>query len=345
MELVKRLVRWLDRWQQGHPPAAIAYGVLKKFGNDQANQYVVALGWYGFTAIYPLLLVVVTVFGMIGAASLGHGIISTLHRFPVVGSMFNPASPSTLHGSTLGLAIGLLGLVYGATGVTQTALQGFSRAWNIPLVDQPGLVPRLVRSLAGLTIIGGAFVVNAVAATYATSNGHNIGVRIAVIAGMVVLNFILYTASFRVLTPNVVNWRGLLPGAFLAGLGFTLLITVGSGLVQHQLANSSNTYGQFGMVIGLVGFLFLLAKITFYSAELNPVLSRHLWPRSLQNEEPTPADRQVLADVARQWQSRHDERIGVGIGPDAPRQAADDALSQPLAEEAEPPRKPETSSR
>ena len=44
-----------------------------------------------------------------------------------------------------------------------------------------------------------------------------------------------------------------------------------------------------GIVIGLVGFLFLLAKISLYGAELNPVLSRHLWPRSLVRSDPTAA--------------------------------------------------------
>ena len=64
-------------------------------------------------------------------------------------------------------------------------------------------------------------------------------------------------------------------------MGFTLLITVGAGLVQHQLKHSSATYGQFAAVIGLVAFLLLLAKLTLYGAELNPVLARRLWPRAL----------------------------------------------------------------
>lgn len=82
---------------------------------------MVALGWYGFVAIYPLLLVVITIFGFIGAASLGHQIISTLHEFPVVGSQFNPKrSTQSLQGSGIGLAIGLIGLIYSAQGVTQT---------------------------------------------------------------------------------------------------------------------------------------------------------------------------------------------------------------------------------
>jgi hypothetical protein len=122
----------LDGWQRRARWAGVPYAVLKKSGDDNANLLVVALAWYGFTAIFPLLLVVVTVFGFIGAQSIGSGIIRTLHQFPVVGSSFNPASHSALHGSGLGLVIGLIGLLYGAQGVTQTAQQAMATVWNIP---------------------------------------------------------------------------------------------------------------------------------------------------------------------------------------------------------------------
>jgi len=41
-------------------------------------------------------------------------------------------------------------------------------------------------------------------------------------------------------------------------------------------------------VIGVVTYLLLLATLTVYAAELNVVLDRRLWPRSLLRE-PEPA--------------------------------------------------------
>ena len=115
----------------------------------------------------------------------------------------------------------------------------------------------------------------------------------------------------------------------MGSIGFSLLITVGANLVQHQIRHSSATYGQFGIVIGLVGFLFLLAKISLYGAELNPVLARHLWPRALVSTDPTQADDQVLRDITHQNLRRTDQRIGVGFGVDASDEAALDAHSKP----------------
>jgi membrane protein len=286
VKALDRVVDGVDRWQQRTPVVAPAYAVIKKFGDDQANNLVVGLGWYGFTSIYPLLLVVVTIFGFIGAASLGHGIITTLHQFPIIGSEFNPATGSSrLHGNVAGLVIGLLLLVYGAQGVTQTAQQAMASVWDIPKEKLPGFLARLARSVGALVIIGGCFVVNAALGSWATGGGRSYLVRVPVIVAMLVINIACYAGAFRMLTPKTVSSRSLVPGAVAAAIGFTALITVGAGLVEHLIRNSSETYGQFAIVIGLVGFLLILAKISIYSAELNVVLDRHLWPRSLRSDD------------------------------------------------------------
>ena len=156
--------------------------------------------------------------------------------------------------------------------------------------------------------IGGAFLINALVTTYATGGTSSYFIRVPVLAGLLVLNAVLYFASFTLLTAKVIGPRGLLPGAIAGAAGFTALITVGTGLVTHQLKNTSTTYGAFGAVIGIVAFLLLLSKLTMYAAELNPVLSRSLYPRALpMGGEPTAADRQVLAALVHAEQRRDDQ--------------------------------------
>jgi uncharacterized BrkB/YihY/UPF0761 family membrane protein len=314
---LRALIAKLDAWQRRTPGAALVYGVIKKFGDDRLGQYAIGLGWYGFLAIYPLLLVIITIFGYIGAGSLGTTIVSTLHQFPVIGSQFNPGHGShELHGNVAGLVIGIIGLTYGAQGVTQTAQGAMAQVWNVPRLELPGFLPRLARSLTALCIIGGTFVINAAVATYATGDGRVIIVRLAALVGMLVLNTLGFFASFRSLTPSETTTRSLVPGAILGAVGFTVLITVGSSLVVHQLRHSSSTYGQFGAVIGLVGFLLVLARISLYAAELNPVLARRLWPRSLVSDNPSEADDRVLQALAQQTQSRAGQTIHVGFAQD-----------------------------
>jgi uncharacterized BrkB/YihY/UPF0761 family membrane protein len=325
-ELPHTVMKAVDGWQRRTRWAGVPYGVVKKFGDDNANLLVVALAWYGFTAIFPLLLVVVTLFGFIGAQAIGMDLIRTLHEFPVIGSSFNPAKRGALHGSTLGLVVGLIGLLYGAQGVTQTAQQAMATVWNIPRIQRTGFLPRLGRSVAGLFTIGSAFVINAFVTGYATGGTASYAIRIPVLAGLLVVNAGLYFATFTLLTAKAIGPRGLLPGAITGAVAFTALITIGTGLITHQLKNSNATYGAFGSVIGIVAFLLLLGKLSLYAAELNPVLARRLYPRALPlGGEPTDADRRVLASLVHEEQRRDDQAIGVGFGDHAAAEAASDA--------------------
>ena len=325
---LRSLVLAADRWQRRHRVPSAGYGVVKKFGDDNANLLVVSLAWYGFTAVFPLLLVAVTVLGFIGEHSLGTTLVSTLHQFPVIGDSFNPASRSRLHGSSVALVVGLVGLFYGAQGVTQTAQLAMAEVWNIPRLQRTGFAPRLGRSVAGLATIGGAFVINAVLATYVTRVGESYGIRIPVLAGLLLLNTGLYWLTFIALTPKAITPRMLLPGAVGGAIAFTLLLTVGTSLLTHQLKNASSTYGAFGSVIGIVTFLLLLAKLSLYAAELNPVLSRQLYPRALPFGEATDADRRVQRGLVHQQRMSPEETIGVGFDPNAAHEAAEDARNQ-----------------
>jgi hypothetical protein len=94
------------------------------------------------------------------------------------------------------------------------------------------------------------------------------------------------------------------------------------------LRNEGAVYGAFASVIGVVTFLLLLSKLTLYSAELNPVLTRRLYPRALPMTEPLPADRRGLKYLAHEERRRPDEQIGVGFDPNGSEQADDDANHQ-----------------
>jgi hypothetical protein len=84
----------------------------------------------------------------------------------------------------------------------------------------------------------------------------------------------------------------------------------------------------FGTVLALVAWLYLAVQVTVYSAEINVVLARRLWPRSLVQPPLTEADRTVLALQALQNQRREEQQVTVTFtdrpagqlpgGPDQP---------------------------
>jgi uncharacterized BrkB/YihY/UPF0761 family membrane protein len=55
----------LDRRQQQSPRLSFVAAVIKKFGDDGASQLAALIAYYGFLALFPLLLVFVTVLGFV----------------------------------------------------------------------------------------------------------------------------------------------------------------------------------------------------------------------------------------------------------------------------------------
>jgi hypothetical protein len=67
----------------------------------------------------------------------------------------------------------------------------------------------------------------------------------------------LYLAAFRILTPASIRTCQLLSGAVLGGVGYSILLLTGTAFVQHQLRHAQALYGQFAVVLGLMGWLYV----------------------------------------------------------------------------------------
>jgi YihY family inner membrane protein len=321
---VERLVRGLDGVQQRHRLLGFAVAVVKKFGDDRCSSLAALLAYYGFISIFPLLLLLTTVLGFVGNRHLTDSVVgSALAEFPVVGQQIGQNAAHPLTGSAVALAVGLLGLLYGSLGVAQAGQHAFAQVWNVPGVVRPGLLPRLARSVLFLVVLAAFVVTTALVSGVATVRGQPGAARVLLLIAETVLNVGVYVAVFRVLTPKAVHTTRLLPGAVLGGLAYTALLTAGTALIQRQLRHAQPLYGQFAFVLGLLAWLALVAQLTLYAAEINVVSARGLWPRSIVQPPLTPADQQVLHDIARQEERRPEQRVGVWFAPDAAEDAPD----------------------
>ena len=71
MNPAERVIRVLDRTQQRFRPAAFVFGVTKKYGDDNGGVLVANLTYSAFVSIFPLLLVLVTILGLVAAGDPG----------------------------------------------------------------------------------------------------------------------------------------------------------------------------------------------------------------------------------------------------------------------------------
>lgn len=308
---VASIVRTIDRWQQRHTPTAFVFAVVKKFGEDRGSSMAALLTYYGFLALFPLLLVFVTALRIVlrNNTTLQHDLLnSALADFPIIGSQLR----KNLHGLSsegVGLAVGIAFLLWGSMGVAQAGQHTMAEVWNIPVRVRPGFVPRLVRSVVvllvmGVGVIGGAALTSLVA-------GHSLMLEIGVFVAGLLINMGIYAAAFRALTPALVASRDLLVGAAVGGAAWTVLQALGGYVVARQLRHTSELYGFFAIVLGLMAWLMLAAQISVYAAEINVVRAHRLWPRSLQQPPLTRADREVWREMATAEERRDEQHVSV----------------------------------
>jgi YihY family inner membrane protein len=314
MNPLERAARRLDATQQRHTPAALVFGVMKKFGDDNAGTLVNNLAYCAFICVFPLLLVFITLLDILasGHAGLQKDLLhSALGQFPVIGNQLGHNIHGLHRSSVIGLAIGVLGLIWGSTGLAQAGLFSMSQVWNLPGPERPNYVTRLTRSLVFLVVLGFGLVLSTALASFGTFGHHNVGLGILSEIVAVAVNGTVYFLVFRTLTPKVVGRKSLIPGAVFGGIAWTILQAVGGYLIGHDLRNDSVTYGVFGVVLGLVAWTYLGCEITIYAAELNSVVAKRLWPRGMIQPPLTEADQRSMALQATQNQRRPEQEISV----------------------------------
>jgi len=110
---------------------------------------------------------------------------------------------------------------------------------------------------------------------------------------------------------------------------------VGAYIVHHDLRTAS-AYGIFATVLVLVTWIYLGVQVTVYAAEVNVVLTRHLWPRTIVQPPLAEADRASMALQALQNQRREEQAVEVSF-TDRPPGAPAPAQTPRTPEEVVPP--------
>ena len=314
MQAADRLLRRVDKQHQQRAWVAFPYAVMKKFGDDQAGNLAALIAYYGFLSLFPLMLVLVTLLGMLlrNNPELQDTIrTSALATFPVIGEEISK-NVHSLRGSGLALGIGLALALWAGLGVMKVLQTAMNAVWNVPYRDRPSFWLSLLRAMLLLLVLGVITVASAAAGSVgAGSDSWLLG--IAGIAISVLLNLVLFLLAFRILTTEDVTWGDVFPGAMVAALSWTVLQALGGYIVSHQLQGASDTYGTFATVIGLLAWIYLGAQMTLFAAEVNVVKKRRLWPRAIAQPPLTEADERALRSYVEQEERRPEEHVSVRI--------------------------------
>jgi len=305
----------VDRFQGTRRPLAFVVGVVRKFNDDQAGKLAALIAYYGFFSLFPALLALTTSLGFVleRHPDLRRRIEdSALGQFPVIGSSIGSLQ-QPLSGNVFALVLGLLGAVWAGMGAIQAAQDAMNGVWDVARVDAPSFLKKRLRSLATLALIVVPLLANVIVPSLVGGFTGGVGTWVLVTVASLVVDVGVFAVAFRVLTAVPQTWRIVWPGACIAAVGYVLLQSLGALYVQHVLAGAEDTYGTFGVVIGLLSWMYLLARMVVLAAEVNVVRARRLWPRSLFSDPVTQADRRSQAAQAEEAEISGAERIDVSF--------------------------------
>jgi YihY family inner membrane protein len=323
MNPVERTIRRVDGFQSRHDVLAFPIAVVKKYGDDQCGRLAALIAFYGFFSLFPLILVFTSVLAFVLSddPDLRRTLVdSAFGQFPVVGDAIERrADLEPLQGNWIAVVVGGATAIWGGLRVAQATQLAMNTIWDIPRASWPTYVFRRLRALALLGLLGAIIILSTLSSGLGSSGAAPLAILRSGGAWAIalLLNVVLFTLTYQLLTAEMLRWQNVLPGAVVAAVGWTALQAVGGYVVTHQINSASDVYGTFALVIALLVWISLGAQLTLFCGEINVVRRRRLWPRNIVQPPLSEGDRRVYAAIVERARMRPEVQAEVRFTDDA----------------------------
>jgi len=131
--------------------------------------------------------------------------------------------------------------------------------------------------------------------------------------GSALIIFAVLLLGAKLLLARPAPFRALWPAAGAGAVAVTLLLTIGPPLLARFVTNAGAVYGSFATVAGIFAVFYLISQALVYSAEIAAVRQARLWPRALDQNQPTAADVRAQALLARAEERIPVARVGLRL--------------------------------
>ena len=266
---------------------------MTAWSDDKVPRMGAALAYYGVFSVAPLLLIAVAiagaVFGERAAQRELHSQLDSILGVKASGAVEEIlGNVHTNGGGVLGGAIGVVVLLFGASGVFTELQDSLNSIWKVQ--PKPGLGYLAIvrdRLFSFLIVLATGFLLLAlvVVGTVLNSLEHVMNERMA--GGAVLwwtinqvlslgLVTMLFAVLYKILPDARVEWRDVRLGAVIAAL----LFTAGKYLIGLYLARSTVTsaFGAAGSVIVILTWVYYSSQILLFGAEFTRINARYSPP-------------------------------------------------------------------
>ena len=251
---VRRRSRYFDHFSRA----------LLRFWDVQGGRLAAAIAYYGFFAIFALLLIGYSVFGLL--------LTNNVELFDIVRDFLRQNLPfldvqAILDsGKTVGI-VGIIGLTFTGIGWVEAIRSSQRLIWR--LNEQPGYIG--VRQALDLGVLIGILLLLALSqlAVYGLERllhwlaGGFVLSAISLLL-TVVVNMLLAAALLTVVPRLRMTVRRIAPPVLQVGIGITLLNTFGKSFVS--LVERNPAYGLVGSAVGVLVYLYVFNQLLLFGA-------------------------------------------------------------------------------
>lgn len=262
-----------------------------EIGDDEILDRAAALSYYFVLAIFPLLLFLAALFGLVPDAQLMDQLMGYLRRSlpPDAAGVLERTLIEILRGARGGLvSLGAVAALWAASSGMASMISALNAAYDT--VDHRPWWHRRLLALV-LTVVFSAFVLTAMLALVF---GPEIARGLVDLVGLgpqfmrtwdvlrwpaaLALAFLAIGLVYYLAPVERQHWSDVLPGAAVALTGW-MLASIGLRLYVTRIGNYNATYGSIGGAIVLLLWLYLSGLILLVGAEINAEIAHAARPR------------------------------------------------------------------
>ncbi len=273
---------------------------IQEFGDDRCSHMAAAISYYGFFSLFPLLIFMVSIFGIfLQSSSLQKDLIDQVLEFiPLTsdkGQNEVRDAIDAIAGISIPLSIvGLLGLAWSASAMFGAIRTALNIAWDVK--SSRHFVRQKLLDLAMVAGIGAFFLLSIGTTTLLRttqeassdilgplSSNTALFWRITPYLVPAILSFGAFMVLYRFVSNAPVRTRDIWPGALVATIFFEI-IKNGFSFYIANFGRYDVVYGSLGAVVAFLFWMYLSAVVLLFGAEVASEYPRvmsgkydHLW--------------------------------------------------------------------
>ncbi len=299
---------------------AVLKGTLKEFKKDELTDRAAALTYYGILALFPALLALISLLGVVGRSAAQEVLDNIQNLAPgaardVLSNAVQQMQGNAGLGSVMAI-VGLLLAVWSASGYVAAFIRSANVVYDVP-EGRP--VWKVLPVRVGVTVVLMILaVVSAVIVVFTGGLAREVGAALGVgdtaltvwsivkwpvlVVLVTIMIAILYWAA-----PNarVRGFRWITPGSFLA-LVIWLIASAGFALYVANFASYNKTYGTFAGVIIFLVWLWITNLAILLGLECDAELARQ---RAAAGGHPPGDEPYVEPRDTRKWDEEDRRRL------------------------------------